>query len=56
MKIQQDYDFQPMIIIIETAEELNTFRDLLDHGSKKRPADQREMACLLSDWICNRPT
>ena len=53
MKIEQQQEFKPITITLETREDANQFWDLLRYGSSKRQGAVKELGDKLSDWLSN---
>lgn len=53
MRIEQQPEFQPITITLETREEAKQFWDLLLHCSTKRQGPLKALATRLSDWFSN---
>jgi hypothetical protein len=56
MKItQQDGEFRPVAIILETQEEMGILWDMMLRVKRASDKDKEfEMACAISDWISNK--
>ena len=53
MKIEQKVEFVPVVITLETAEEMSAFWDLITNDTLALNKDARIMAIRMSDMISN---